>query len=157
MLFRSVCLTVAARASGIVSFDVSRETLAMTTLARLARGSRVNVEPALTLGEPLGGHLVSGHVDGIGQVVAIEPDARSARLRLRLPVALMRYVACKGSLCLDGVSLTVNEVAADMAGVNVVPHTLQGTIMAGYGIGTAVNIEVDLIARYLERLLESRV
>ena len=150
-----VCLTVTALDGGIVSFDVSRETLAMTTLGRLADGGRVNVEPALTLNEPLGGHLVSGHVDGVGEVVAIAPDARSTRMTFRLPAALLRYVARKGSLCVDGVSLTINDVATDGASVNLVPHTVQGTIMGGYGIGTAVNIEVDLIARYLERLLES--
>ncbi len=151
-----VCLTVTSRAGSVVSVDVSRETLAMTTLGRLAAGSRVNIEPALTLSEPLGGHLVSGHVDGVGQVAAIEPDARSTRVAFRLPPDLLRYVARKGSLCVDGVSLTVNDVAGDLAGVNLVPHTLKGTIMGGYGIGTAVNVEVDLIARYLERLAESR-
>lgn len=151
-----VCLTVTGAEGGIASFDVSRETLAMTTLGRLTAGDRVNVEPALTLNEPLGGHLVSGHVDGIGEVSAIAPDARSTRMTFRLPAALLRYVARKGSLCVDGVSLTVNDVAASGASVNLVPHTVQGTIMADYAIGTAVNIEVDLVARYLERLLESR-
>jgi len=150
-----VCLTVTGLDGGIVSFDVSRETLAMTTLGRLAGGGRVNVELALTLNEPLGGHLVSGHVDAVGEVVAIASDARSTRMTFRLPEALLRYVARKGSLCVDGVSLTVNDVATDGASVNLVPHTVQGTIMGAYGIGTAVNVEVDLIARYLERLLES--
>ncbi len=151
-----VCLTVTAREGGVASFDVSRETLALTTLGRLLAGARVNLEPALTLAEPLGGHLVSGHVDGVAEVVAIEPDARSTRMSLRLPAALGRYAARKGSLCVDGVSLTVNDVVGECSSVNLVPHTLQGTIMGQYAIGTQVNIEVDLIARYLERLLESR-
>ncbi len=150
------CLTVTARDNRVVGFDVSRETLALTTLGGLAAGGLVNIEPALTLNEPLGGHLVSGHVDGVGEVIAIEPDARSMRMTFRLPASLLRYVARKGSLCVDGVSLTVNEVVADCASVNLVPHTLQGTIMGSYGIGTKVNIEVDLIARYLERIIENR-
>lgn len=151
-----VCLTVTARDGRVVVFDVSRETLALTTLGRLVAGSHVNIEPALTPGEALGGHLVSGHVDGIGEVAAIEPDARSTRIAFRLPAHLLRYVARKGSLCVDGVSLTVNEVAGDKAGINLVPHTLEHTIMRGYRTGTSVNIEVDMIARYLERLLEER-
>ena len=151
-----VCLTVTGREGAVASFDVSRETLSLTTLGRLAVGARVNLEPALTLAEPLGGHLVSGHVDGVGEVVAIAPDARSTRMTLRLPPALARYAARKGSLCVDGVSLTVNDVAGERASMNLVPHTLQGTIMGRYEVGTLVNIEVDLIARYLERLLEAR-
>lgn len=148
-----VCLTVTARAGSVVDFDVSRETLALTTLGGLAAGDLVNLEPALTLAEPLGGHLVSGHVDGIGEVLAMLPDARSTRMTLRVPAGLSRYVARKGSLCVDGVSLTVNAIDGDRAGVNLVPHTLQATIMGGYRPGTPVNIEVDLIARYLERLI----
>lgn len=148
-----VCLTVTAQDGGSARFDLSRETLALTTLGRLAVGSRVNLEPALTLADPLGGHLVSGHVDGIGEVLALAPDARSTRMTLRVPAELARYVARKGSLCVDGVSLTVNAVTGDRAEVNLVPHTLQGTIMADYRPGTPVNIEVDLVARYLERLV----
>lgn len=148
-----VCLTVTACSGSVVSFDVSRESLSLTTLGRLAAGHRVNLEPALTLAEPLGGHLVSGHVDGVGEVMEIAPDARSIRMVFRAPAGLARYVARKGSLCVDGVSLTVNTVEGDRAGVNLVPHTLQGTIMADYRVGTPVNIEVDLIARYLERLI----
>jgi riboflavin synthase len=151
-----VCLTVVERGGAVVSFDVSRETLALTTLGRLAVGGRVNLEPALTLADPLGGHLVTGHVDGFGEVAAIEPDARSVRMNFRVPAPLRRYVARKGSLCVDGVSLTVNEATADGASVNVVPHTLGGTIMSDYVVGTTVNLEVDLIARYLERLIDSR-
>ncbi|MCC7257865.1 MAG: riboflavin synthase [Gammaproteobacteria bacterium] len=148
-----VCLTVTGRQGSAAAFDVSRETLARTTLGRCVAGARLNLEPALTLADPLGGHLVTGHVDGVGEVVAIEPDVRSTRVTFRLPPALVRYVARKGSLCVDGVSLTVNEVSGDQAGVNLVPHTLAHTIMGDYNIGTAVNLEVDLIARYLERLL----
>ncbi len=151
-----VCLTVAGGAGSTAAFDVSRETLARTTLGGLAMGGRVNLEPALTLNEPLGGHLVAGHVDGVAEVVAVERDARSTRMAFRLPADLMRYIARKGSLCVDGVSLTVNGVSGDRAEVNVVPYTLQSTIMGGYATGTRVNIEVDLIARYLERLLEGR-
>lgn len=150
------CLTVTARDGAVVAFDVSRETLALTTLGRLAAGARVNLEPALALAEPLGGHLVSGHVDGVGEVAALAPDARSTRMSFGLPAGLLRYVAKKGSLCVDGVSLTVNEVEDGRAGVNLVPHTLAATIMGGYRIGTPVNVEVDLVARYLERLLEGR-
>lgn len=150
------CLTVTARDGGTVAFDVSRESLALTTLGRMSAGARVNLEPALTLAEPLGGHLVSGHVDGVGEVAGLSPDARSTRVDFRLPAALLRYVAKKGSLCIDGVSLTVNDVAGDRASVNLVPHTLGATIMGGYRAGTAVNVEVDQVARYLERLLEAR-
>lgn len=151
-----VCLTIVAHQGPEASFDVSRETLALTTLGRIVTGGRVNLEPALTLAEPLGGHLVTGHVDGLGEVAAIEPDARSVRMTFRLPAPLLRYIARKGSLCVDGVSLTVNEAGADGASVNVVPHTLRSTIMGEYVVGTAVNVEVDLIARYLERLLDTR-
>jgi riboflavin synthase len=151
-----VCLTVTEQSGDKVGFDVSRETLGLTTLSRLEAGSRVNLEPALTLSEPLSGHLVSGHVDGIAIVTAMEPDARSTRLSLRLPAHLTRYVARKGSLCVDGVSLTVNEVSGDEATVNIVPHTLERTIMGSYQVGTAVNVEADLIARYLDRLLQER-
>jgi riboflavin synthase len=150
------CLTVTARAGTTARFDVSGETLRLTTLGRLAAGARVNLEPALTLAEPLGGHLVAGHVDGVAEVAAIGRDARSTRMTFRLPAALLRYVAHKGSLAVDGVSLTVNRVQGELADVNLVPHTLRSTIMGTYAIGTQVNVEVDLVARYLERLLEGR-
>jgi riboflavin synthase len=149
------CLTLSGREGSVAGFDVSRETLALTTLGGLAGGARVNIETALTLDRPLGGHLVSGHVDGIAELVAMESDARSTRMRFRLPAALLRYVARKGSLAVDGVSLTVNEVIDGCAAVNIVPHTLGSTIMGDYRTGTSVNIEVDLLARYLERLLGS--
>jgi riboflavin synthase len=151
-----VCLTVAERREHSVWLDASRETLIVTTLGGIRPGSRVNLEPALTLAEPLGGHLVSGHVDGMGEVVALEPDARSTRLWIRVPDNLSRFIARKGSLCVDGVSLTVNETTGPEVGVNVVPHTLEHTIMSEYIPGMVVNIEVDLIARYLDRLLQDQ-
>lgn len=149
------CLTAVEIGKRGFTADVSRETLASTTLGELRAGSRVNLEPALTPATPLGGHLVSGHVDGVGEVLERRSDARSERIRFRLPRGLARYVARKGSICVDGVSLTVNEVEEDIFGVNVVPRTLDATIIGDYRGGTRVNIEVDLIARYLERLLQS--
>ncbi len=116
-------------------------------------GSPVNLEPALTLSTPLGGHLVSGHVDGVGEVLERREDARSWRLRIQAPPELARYIAHKGSICVDGVSLTVNAVDGSVFELNIVPHTLDQTIIAHYQAGTRVNLEVDLIARYLERLL----
>jgi riboflavin synthase len=148
-----VCLTaILVDASGFAA-DVSRETLGLTTLAGLNPGSRVNLEKALTLTTPLGGHLVSGHVDGIGRVLTRADDARSVRLRIEAPTELARYIAHKGSMCIDGTSLTVNRVEGRAFEVNIVPHTLDETIIGGYGPGTSVNLEVDLIARYLERLI----
>ena len=148
-----VCLTAVAFDSGAFVADVSRETLAVTTLEQLVTGARVNLEPALTLGTPLGGHLVSGHVDGVAVMVSSEPEARSTRMVFELPDELARYVAKKGSICIDGTSLTVNDVQGSEFGVNIVPHTLEHTIMGGYEPGPAVNLEVDLIARYLEKLM----
>ena len=149
-----VCLTAVAFDSGAFLADVSRETLAVTTLEQLVTGARVNLEPALTLGTPLGGHLVSGHVDGVAVMLSSEPEARSTRMVFELPDELARYVAKKGSICIDGTSLTVNDVQGSEFGVNIVPHTLEHTIMGGYEPGTAVNLEVDLIARYLEKLMQ---
>jgi len=149
-----VCLTAVEFDSGAFVADVSRETLAVTTLEQLRPGARVNLEPALTLGTPLGGHLVSGHVDGVGAMLSSEPEARSTRMVFQLPAELARYVARKGSICIDGTSLTVNDVQGSEFGVNIVPHTLEHTIMGGYEPGTAVNFEVDLIARYLEKLMQ---
>jgi len=151
-----VCLTAVALPGDGFAADVSVETLDCTTLGTLAPGDAVNLEPALTPATPLGGHLVSGHVDGVGEVLAREEDARSVRMRLRVPDALARYVARKGSVCVDGVSLTVNDVDGACFGVNLVPHTLARTTLADFAPGRAVNIEVDLVARYLERLLAAR-
>ena len=147
-----VCLTVVAREGAIHAFDVSVETLALTTLAALHVGDAVNLEPALRLSDRLGGHLVSGHVDGIGRVVAIAPDARSQRWTFEVPAPLSRYIAAKGSVCVDGVSLTVNDVRGNRFGVNLIPHTVDVTAFRGKRVGDAVNIEVDMIARYVERL-----
>ncbi|MBK1722729.1 riboflavin synthase [Thiocystis violacea] len=148
-----VCLTVVALTGQGFSADVSRETLSLTTLGGLATGSRVNLEKALTLSTPLGGHLVSGHVDGVGILLERHEDARSWRLRIQAPDELARYIAHKGSICVDGTSLTVNAVDGAVFELNIVPHTIQETIIGDYRPGARVNLEVDLIARYLERLL----
>lgn len=148
-----VCLTATAVGSDRFEADVSRETLAVTTLGLLEPGARVNLEPSLALGDPLDGHLVSGHVDGIGRIAAIEPAARSLVVAVELPPGLARYVARKGSIAVDGVSLTVNDVAGERFSVNIVPHTRDATIIGGYRPGTPVNIEVDMLARYVERML----
>jgi riboflavin synthase len=147
-----VCLTVTSMDAGSFRADVSRETLAMTTLGRWEPGTRVNLEKALLAGQPLGGHYVTGHVDGVGRVVGRRDDARSVRVEFEVPAPLAKYVARKGSVCVDGVSLTVNGVLGSRFDVNLVPHTLDVTILGDYQSGTAVNIEVDIIARYLERL-----
>lgn len=147
------CLTAIEKLSDGFSVDVSRETLALTTLGDYKAGSAVNLETALTLSTPLGGHLVSGHVDGIGVVQSRREDGRSVRYDIEAPGELMRYIAHKGSICVDGVSLTVNTIEANCLQVNVIPHTLEHTIMRDYHTGTRVNLEVDLVARYLERLL----
>jgi riboflavin synthase len=150
-----VCLTVAEIVAGGFVADVSRETLALTTVSDWLRGQGVNLEPALRAGDALGGHLVSGHVDGRAQLVASDGDARSQRLRWWGPPALMRFIAAKGSVTLDGVSLTVNSVSAEEFAVNLIPHTLQVTTLGALTIGAKVNLEIDLIARYTARLLES--
>lgn len=148
-----VCLTAVTLNGAEFCADVSRETLSLTTLSRLRSGSPVNLEKALTLSTPLGGHLVSGHVDGVGRVVDRQDDARSVRFRIQVPDELARYIAHKGSICVDGTSLTVNAVRGAEFDLNIVPHTLEETISAQYRVGSAVNLEVDLVARYLERLL----
>jgi riboflavin synthase len=148
-----VCLTAVALDSSSFSADVSRETLSLTSIGQLNLGSPVNLEKALTLSTRLGGHLVSGHVDGLGEVVERYDDARSVRFRLKAPDQLAKYIAAKGSICVDGTSLTVNKVDGAYFELNIVPHTLQETIMSGYRSGSKVNLEVDVVARYLERLL----
>ena len=149
-----VCLTAVALHADGFDTDVSVETLNVTGLGGLAVGSPVNLEPAISLGERLGGHLVSGHVDCTGRVVSREADARSIRLRIEIPAEYARYVAKKGSVCVDGVSLTVNEVSGNTFELNIIPHTAEVTIIDDYTTGTVVNVEVDLLARYLERLLD---
>ena len=148
-----VCLTVVAVDARRVAFDVSVETLSCTTLGRLGAGDGVNLEKALRLGDSLDGHLVSGHVDGVGRVVAIEPEARSQRWTFEAPAALMKYIASKGSICIDGTSLTVNEVEGTRFGVNLIPHTIAATTFRQKAVGAAVNLEIDIVARYVERLL----
>lgn len=148
-----VCLTAIAFDSSSFSADVSRETLSLTSLGNLNRGSSVNLEKALTLQTRLGGHLVSGHVDGLGEVISRHDDARSVRFSIRAPNSLAKYIAAKGSITVDGTSLTVNKVDGSTFELNIVPHTLQETIIADYRSGAMVNLEVDVIARYLERLL----
>ncbi|MCK8517305.1 riboflavin synthase [Methylonatrum kenyense] len=149
-----VCLTAVTLDDAGFAADVSLESLQRTTLKNLAAGSPVNLEKSLTLSTPLGGHLVSGHVDAIGEVVERRQDGRSWRFAFRVPDRLARYIAEKGSVCIDGVSLTVNGVDGAVFDVNIVPHTMQATIIDGYRVGSEVNIEVDLVARYLERLVQ---
>ena len=148
-----VCLTAIVIDQNAFSADVSLETLAKTSLGQLGSSSPVNLETALTLNARLGGHLVSGHVDGLANLVEMETDARSTRYRFEVDVDLQRYIAAKGSVTLDGVSLTVNQVVDNRFDVNIVPHTQEKTLFQFYQPGDRVNIEVDIIARYLERLL----
>jgi riboflavin synthase len=147
------CLTAVQLESNAFKADLSRETLSLTTAGDWVPGTAVNIEQALTAGQALGGHYVTGHVDGVGRVIARHDDVRSVRVEFEVPADLARYVARKGSVCVDGVSLTVNGVAGRRFDVNLVPHTLERTVLGGYQAGTRVNIEVDIIARYLERLV----
>ena len=148
-----VCLTVVAFDANSFEADASNETLALTTLGGLATGALVNLERAMRPTDRLGGHLVSGHVDGVGKVLDIQQDARAQRWRFTVPPALLRYIAKKGSICVDGVSLTVNEVDAVGFEVALIPHTVSNTAFARTSVGHAVNLEIDLVARYVERLL----
>lgn len=148
-----VCLTAVHLYHDGCDMDVSNETLAVTALKSLTTGSPINLEPALAVGDRLGGHLVSGHVDCLGEVIELTADARSWRLRIQIPETYARYVAKKGSICVDGVSLTINDVSGAQFDLNIIPHTAENTIIDGYSVGTQVNIEVDLLARYIERLL----
>lgn len=148
-----VCLTVIELDESHVSFDVSKESLERTALSEISEGSSVNLEKALAVGDRLGGHMVSGHVDGLGKVLQLTPSARSVQFRIEVPANLERYIAEKGSISIDGVSLTVNQVGQGWFEINIIPHTMQETIIKEYKAGSIVNLEVDLIARYLERLL----
>ena len=147
------CLTVVALQADGFAADVSNESLSLTTLGKLGNGDAVNLEKALRLADRLGGHLVSGHVDGVGRVVLVRPDGRSQRWTFEVPAELARYIAPKGSVTIDGTSLTVNEVEGARFGVNLIPHTVEHTTFAQRRAGDAVNIEVDVVARYVERLL----
>jgi riboflavin synthase len=148
------CLTMLQPAAGRFSADVSQETLGLTTLGQLREGQSVNLELALRAEDRLGGHLVTGHVDGLATLLERHPDARAERLEFEVPAHLARYVARKGSVCLDGVSLTVNEVSGRRFSVCLIPHTLEITTLGALRPGDRVNLEVDLVARYLERLAD---
>jgi riboflavin synthase len=148
-----VCLTVIKKNAHSFWADVSLESLRVTTLGELGVGEAVNLEKALTLATPLGGHLVSGHVDGVGRVVSIRAEGRSLCYRIEVPSEIQHYIAAKGSVCIDGISLTVNRVEGAVFSVNVVPHTLSKTTLSACREGRLVNIEVDVLARYLERLM----
>ncbi|KIP86254.1 riboflavin synthase subunit alpha [Stenotrophomonas maltophilia] len=148
-----VCLTVIAFDAHTFQADASTETLGLTTLGQLAEGAVINLERAMRPTDRLGGHLVSGHVDGLGQVLSIHDDARAQRWRFAAPAALRRYIAKKGSICVDGVSLTVNEVDEEGFDVALIPHTVSHTAFSNTAVGSAVNLEIDLVARYVERLL----
>lgn len=153
VLVSGCCLTVIAKRADGFDADASKETLSVTTLGDLKPGSAVNLEKALTLGSPLGGHLVSGHVDGLGRVKSRREEARSVRFDIEVPSALSRYVAHKGSIAVDGVSLTVNAVKDRVFDVNIIPHTMAHTTFGRYQPGSRVNLEVDLVARYVESLM----
>lgn len=151
-----VCLTVIEFDASSFAVDASTETLALTTLGGLAIGAPVNLERAMLPTDRLGGHLVSGHVDGVGRVREVWPDARAQRWRFEVPAVLRKYIATKGSICVDGVSLTVNGIDDDGFEVALIPHTVAHTAFSATQVGDAVNLEVDLVARYVERLLAER-
>jgi len=146
------CLTAVATKDGELAFDAVPETLARTTLGELAEGAEVNLEPALRAGEPLGGHYVQGHVDGTGRVRSLEPEGDGAQLTLDIPQELLRYCAEKGSLAVDGVSLTIAALGDDTVEIALVPHTLAATTLGSLSTGAPVNLEVDVLAKYVERL-----
>ncbi len=149
------CLTATAVDNGSLAFNAVAETIARSNLGRLAEGAAVNIEPALRVGEPLGGHFVQGHVDGLGRVRSLEPDGEGARLRLELGQELLRYCVEKGSLTVDGVALTIAALDDETVGIALVPFTLQETTLSRLGPGDEVNVEVDLLAKYAERLATS--
>jgi riboflavin synthase len=149
-----VCLTAVELGTQFFVADVSNETLSRTSLERAAVGMPVNLELALTPTTRLGGHIVSGHVDGLGTVIEKKPDARSYRFRFKAPDEIAKYIAEKGSICINGISLTVNEVDGAVFSVNIVPHTLTETTLGNTDVGSKVNLEVDLLARYMERLMQ---
>ena len=149
------CLTVVEKAEGWFAVEVSGETLAMTTLGDWREGRSVNLERPARVGDELGGHIVSGHVDGVGDVISISAEGGSHRVRIRAPRPLHRFIAPKGSITVEGVSLTVNEVDDDVFGVNIIPYTWQVTTLGGVGAGARVNLEIDMLARYLARWRET--
>ena len=147
-----VCLTVIEKGPGTYVIQASGETLSMTTLGGWEAGTRINLERALKVGDELGGHIVSGHVDGVGRLLSIRPEGESLRLTFEAPATLAKYIAPKGSVAIDGVSLTVNEVDGSRFGVNIIPHTQTATTIGGLKEGDAVNLEIDMLARYVARL-----
>jgi len=149
------CLTVVDKGEGWFAVEVSGETLAMSTLGDWAKGRRVNLERAARAGDEMGGHIVSGHVDGVGEVLSIEPEGGSHRVTVRAPRPLHRFIASKGSISIEGVSLTVNEVEDDVFGVNIIPHTWEVTTLGDLKAGSRVNLEIDMLARYLARWQET--
>jgi riboflavin synthase len=150
------CLTVTEKGPGWFAVEVSGETLSKTTLGDWADGTRVNLERAAKLGDELGGHIVSGHVDGLGTVVSITPEGGSHRMEIEAPAPLHRYIAAKGSITVDGVSLTVNAVEGRTFGLNIIPHTWEHTTLGGLQVGNSVNLEIDMLARYLARWQETQ-
>jgi riboflavin synthase len=149
------CLTVVEKGEGWFAVEVSGETLSMTSLGDWAEGRPVNLERAARVGDELGGHIVSGHVDGVGEVISIESEGGSHRVRIRAPRPLHRYIAHKGSIAVEGVSLTVNEVEDDVFGINLIPHTWDVTTLGTLEVGSKVNLEIDMLARYLARWRET--
>ncbi len=149
------CLTVVEKGTDWFAVEVSGETLGLTTLDAWTQGRRVNLERAAKVGDELGGHIVSGHVDGIGEVLSVESEGGSHRVRIRVPKPLHRFIASKGSITVEGVSLTVNEVEDDVFGVNLIPHTWEVTTLGELKAGSRVNLEIDMLARYLARFQET--
>ena len=149
------CLTVVEKADGWFAVEVSGETLDKTTLGGWSAGTRVNLERATKVGDELGGHIVSGHVDGLGSVVEIKPEGGSHRITIEAPAPLHRFIAAKGSITVDGVSLTVNTVEGQRFGLNIIPHTWEATTLGALRVGDAVNLEIDMLARYLARWQET--
>ena len=147
------CLTATRIDGSTFTADVSRETLDLTTLGDCVVGARVNLEMALRAGQAMGGHYVTGHVDGVGRLLSRHDDARSVRMEFQVPAELARYIARKGSICIDGVSLTVNGAAGERFDVNLVPHTLAATTLGDLRVGSRANLEIDIIARYVERMM----
>lgn len=149
------CLSIIEKTKHSFTADLSGETLNLTTFSGLKEGSLINLEKAMKLSERINGHIVSGHVDGLGKIVGKKDEGRSTKFEIEIPVALTKYVSKKGSITVDGVSLTVNDINENMFSVNIIPHTLSETIFSEYTTGTEVNLEVDQIARYLEKLINN--
>lgn len=147
------CLTIIEKEKHLFTADLSKETLTLTTFSDLKEGARINLEKAMQLSDRINGHLVSGHIDGIGKIIDKSDDGRSIRFTIEFPPALARFISQKGSVTVDGVSLTVNDVESNAFGVNIIPHTLSETIFSEYDLSSKVNIEVDLLARYLDQLI----